>query len=91
MRKNPNDIIDDLRRLERVCLEWAETSTLDLARDAYRSLASNYRDAAAALERESGNTFIHTLPARTLAMISGICRRSFIFLVSALGLEPKTP
>jgi hypothetical protein len=78
MRNDPKAINDDLRRLKRVCLEWAEASTLDLAREAYRSLAGNYCAAAAALEREPGKAFAHGLPTRALGAISEICRKSLI-------------
>jgi hypothetical protein len=59
MHTYPKGTVEDIRRLERICLERAELCKLEDTRAAYRTLAGNYRVAAAQLENR--NAFADTM------------------------------
>ncbi|MCP3399998.1 hypothetical protein [Bradyrhizobium sp. CCGB20] len=54
--------IDELARMERICLELAGESRLPLERAGLIEMASNYR--AAALDVQADNRFANTVPTR---------------------------
>jgi hypothetical protein len=49
----PGSIVDELRAMERLCLEWADDADLVLARAGLNALAADYRAAADAIASSS--------------------------------------
>ncbi|MGY8678522.1 hypothetical protein Q2941_12020 [Bradyrhizobium sp. UFLA05-153] len=55
-------VIDELARMERICLELADGSSMPEERAGLLIMANNYR--AAILDTQSGKSFANTVPTR---------------------------
>jgi hypothetical protein len=84
--------IDELARMEHICLDLAGESTLPLERDALLDMAGNYRAAADEHAQQLCAQPSHGLPnsnfweGRTLLF----CFKGLKRLVGAAGFEPTT-
>jgi hypothetical protein len=82
-------IVDELKRFGRLCLELADGNMMPEERAGLLEMACNYR--AEIVDRERANRFADTAQTRDFFDKLRFSLKSLILLVSALGLEPRTP
>jgi hypothetical protein len=88
MGRHQHDI-DELARMERICLELAAGAAMPEERAGLEFMAGNYR--AAILDIKAGNAFADTVQTQGFFSRSEICRNLLILLGERAGARTQDP
>jgi hypothetical protein len=88
MGRHQHDI-DELARMERICLELAAGAAMPEERAGLEFMAGNYR--AAILDIKAGNAFADTVQTQGFFSRSEICRKLLILLGERAGARTQDP